>query len=85
MAGLTKIEEYLIDLGISYEEIAPSTWLIEDAGKGLPRMRYPIRAYQTDQSSQKHSSSFCSAVRGIEEQRNTPFYPLTGGHIISVE
>lgn len=35
MAGLTKIEDYLIDLGISYEEISPSTWLIDDAERGL--------------------------------------------------
>ncbi len=38
MAGLTKIEEYLIDLGISYEEIGASTWLVEDAARGLPRI-----------------------------------------------
>lgn len=38
MAGLSKVEDYLIDLGIAYEEIAPNTWLVEDAGKGLPRI-----------------------------------------------
>ena len=36
MAGLTKIESYLIDLGISYEEVSPNTWLIDDEEKGLP-------------------------------------------------
>lgn len=36
MAGLNKIESYLIDLGIAYEEIGTTTWLVEDEGKGLP-------------------------------------------------
>jgi hypothetical protein len=36
MAGLDKVENYLISLGISYEEIQPGTWLVEDSGKGLP-------------------------------------------------
>jgi hypothetical protein len=36
MAGLNKIEEYLISLGVSYEEPQPGTWLVEDSGKGLP-------------------------------------------------
>lgn len=38
MAGLNKIEDFLIGIGISYEEVGKDTWLIEDAGKGLPRM-----------------------------------------------
>jgi hypothetical protein len=38
MPGLSKVEEFLIDLGISYEEIAPNAWLVEDADKGLPKM-----------------------------------------------
>lgn len=38
MAGLSKIEEYLIDLGISYEEIGSTTWLVEDAPRGLPKL-----------------------------------------------
>ncbi len=36
MAGLNKIEEFLIDLGVSYEEPQPGTWLVEDSTKGLP-------------------------------------------------
>jgi hypothetical protein len=36
MAGLNKIEDYLIALGVSYEEPSPGTWIAEDAGKGLP-------------------------------------------------
>ena len=38
MAGLTHVEEYLISLGLSYQEIAPLTWLVEDEEKGLPQM-----------------------------------------------
>jgi hypothetical protein len=38
MAGLNKIEEYLIELGISYEEPTSGTWLVEDPSKGLPRI-----------------------------------------------
>jgi len=38
MAGLTHVEEYLINLGLSYQEIAPLTWLVEDQEKGLPQM-----------------------------------------------
>ena len=36
MAGLTKVEMYLMDLGISYQEASPGTYFIDDAEKGLP-------------------------------------------------
>ncbi|HUW40027.1 MAG TPA: hypothetical protein VMV90_03385 [Rectinemataceae bacterium] len=36
MAGLNKIEEYLIELGVAYEEPQPGTWLVDDQSKGLP-------------------------------------------------
>jgi hypothetical protein len=36
MSGLSKIEQYLMSLGVSYEEAQPGTWLVEDPGKGLP-------------------------------------------------
>jgi hypothetical protein len=35
MPGLNKIEDYLISLGVSYEEPQAGTWVVEDAGKGL--------------------------------------------------
>ncbi|MCE1196868.1 YbjN domain-containing protein [bacterium] len=38
MQGLSKVEEYLIDLGISYQEISKDAWLVEDESKGLPKM-----------------------------------------------
>ncbi|MBN2875078.1 MAG: hypothetical protein JXM71_08280 [Spirochaetales bacterium] len=33
---MTKVESYLIDLDISYQEVSPSAFFIEDASKGLP-------------------------------------------------
>lgn len=36
MSGLNKIEDYLMALGVSYEEPQPGTWVVEDASKGLP-------------------------------------------------
>lgn len=38
MHGLSKVEEYLIDLGISYQEISKDAWLVEDESRGLPKM-----------------------------------------------
>ncbi|HOX30875.1 MAG TPA: hypothetical protein PLB91_01010 [Spirochaetales bacterium] len=38
MAGLNKVEEYLLDLGISYEEPQPGTWVVDDPAKGLPEL-----------------------------------------------
>jgi hypothetical protein len=36
MQGLNKIEDFLITLGLSYEEPQIGTWLVEDPEKGLP-------------------------------------------------
>jgi len=36
MAGMNKVETYLIDLGLSYEEVGANTWLVEDQAKGIP-------------------------------------------------
>lgn len=38
MQGLSKVEVFLIDLGISYQEVSKGAWLIEDEAKGLPKM-----------------------------------------------
>ena len=38
MQGISKVEEYLIDLGISYQELSKGAWLIEDEAKGLPKI-----------------------------------------------
>lgn len=38
MTALPKIEQYLIDLGISYQELSEDSWLIEDETKGYPKM-----------------------------------------------
>lgn len=36
MAGLSKVESYLIDLDLSYQEVSSNTFYIEDAVRGLP-------------------------------------------------
>lgn len=43
MAGLNKVENYLIDLDFRYEEIGPGTYLINDAKRGL---RQVVVAYE---------------------------------------
>jgi hypothetical protein len=35
MSGLNKVEDYLISLGVSYEEPQPGTWIVEDSSKGI--------------------------------------------------
>jgi len=36
MAGLEKIETFLMDLGLPYEEVGSNTWLIDDSANGNP-------------------------------------------------
>lgn len=36
MAGLEKVETYLMDLGLPYEEVGSNTWLIDDSANGNP-------------------------------------------------
>lgn len=36
MAGLTKVETYLMDLDIEYQEISEKTYFINDENRGLP-------------------------------------------------
>jgi hypothetical protein len=38
MAGLNKIEDFLMALGVSYEEPSPGTWIVEDSAKGIPKL-----------------------------------------------
>jgi hypothetical protein len=35
MPGLNKVEDYLISLGVSYEEPQAGTWIVEDTQRGL--------------------------------------------------
>jgi hypothetical protein len=92
MAGLTKIEEYLIDLGISYEEIAPSTWLIEDAGKGLPRMVVSlaepivlIRADVMKAPEQNKEDFFAELLKLNDEDLLHGAYALDGDEVVIVD
>lgn len=36
MAGMTKVESYLMDLDIAYQELSPTSFYIDDTDKGLP-------------------------------------------------
>ena len=36
MAGMTKVESYLMDLDVSYQEVSPTAFFIDDQAKGLP-------------------------------------------------
>jgi hypothetical protein len=38
MAGREKIEGYLIELGVSYEEVGSNAWLINDEARGLEQV-----------------------------------------------
>jgi len=42
MAGMTKVESYLMDLGISYQEVSPTAFYIDDQAKGLPGITVAI-------------------------------------------
>lgn len=35
MSGLNKVEDYLMALGISYEEPQAGTWIVDDSDRGL--------------------------------------------------
>ncbi len=36
MAGLSKVESYLIDMGVSYQETGENTFFLDDPSKGIP-------------------------------------------------
>ena len=55
MPGLNKIEDYLISLGVSYEEPQPGTWLVEDPGKGLPGIVISLRRARRHHYGQGHA------------------------------
>jgi hypothetical protein len=42
MAGMTKVESYLMDLGIAYQEVSTSAFYIDDQSKGLPGITVAI-------------------------------------------
>jgi hypothetical protein len=42
MAGMTKVESYLMDLGIAYQEVSASDFYIDDQSKGLPGITIAI-------------------------------------------
>ncbi len=42
MPGLSKVESYLMELDLSYQEVAPNTFFVEDETRGLPGLAITI-------------------------------------------
>jgi len=42
MAGMNKVEQYLIDLDVSYEEAAANTFYVNDEVRGLPGLAITV-------------------------------------------
>jgi hypothetical protein len=92
MAGLTKIEEYLIELGVSFEEIGPSTWLVEDQAKGLPRLIVSladpvvlVRADVVKAPAKEREAFFAELLKLNYESLLHGAYALDGEEIILVD
>jgi len=70
MSKMSKVEQYLIDLGISYQEISPEAWLLEDEAKSLPKMVVSqiepvvvIRAYVMQVPAKRREELFETLLR----------------------
>jgi hypothetical protein len=92
MAGLTKIEEYLIDLGVSYEEIGASTWLVDDPGKGLVKIVVSytepvvvIRASVMPAPSSGREALFAELLKLNGEDLLHGAYALDGDDVVIVD
>lgn len=92
MAGMTKIESYLMDLDVSYEEVSPSAFYIEDQEKGLPgitiTMEEPIviiRARVMKVPSGKREGLFEKLLRLNGTDMVHGAYGLDGDDVILVD
>lgn len=92
MAGLTKIENYLISLGISYEEVAGNTWLIEEADKGIPKMVVSwadpvvvIRADVMKAPAKDRENFFAELLKLNGEQLLHGAYALEGDEVVLID
>jgi hypothetical protein len=92
MESVSKVEEYLIDLGISYQEMSKGAWLIEDMARGIPKMVVsladPIVVIRADvmKSPQKERENF---FKTLLELNATDFlhgaYALDGQEIVAID
>lgn len=92
MAGLNKIEEYLIDLGVSYEEPQAGTWLVEDSTKGLPQIFVSyadpivmIHAHVMDAPRKDRETFFAELLKLNYEGLFHGAYALEGEEVVLVD
>jgi hypothetical protein len=92
MQGVSKVEEYLIDLGISYQELAKGAWLVEDEAKGLPKMVVShsdpvvvIRAEVMDVPDKNREELFGTLLRFNAKDFLHGAYAIDGKEIIAVD
>jgi hypothetical protein len=92
MAGLNKIEDYLIALGIAYEEPQPGTFLIEDPGRGLPGVFVSfadpvviIRAHVMDAPKARREDFFEELLKLNNEGLTHGAYALEGNKVVVVD
>lgn len=70
MNGLEKVEQNLIDLGVSYQEIGERTWVVDDPARGIARLAITVtdeivffRAKIMDAPKQKRLEFFETLLR----------------------
>lgn len=92
MAGLNKIEEYLIDLGVSYEEPQAGTWLVDDPTKGLPQIFVSfadpvvqVHAHVMDVPKQKRESLYEELLKLNYDGLLHGAYALEGDEVVLVD
>ena len=92
MEKQSKVEAYLIDLGISYQEISPGAWLIEDESKSLPKMVVSqtdpivmIRADVMPAPARKREELFATLLRLNGSDFLHGAYALDGEEIVALD
>jgi hypothetical protein len=92
MAGMTKIESYLMDLDISYQEVSPSAFYIDDNAKGLPGITVTldepivvVRAKVMDIHSARRNDLFEKLLRLNGTDMVHGAYGLDGDDIVLID
>jgi hypothetical protein len=92
MAGLNKIENFLIELGVSFEELQSDTFLINDPGKGLVQVVAAfedpivmIRANVMPIPPNNHEEFFEALLRLNAEDVLHGAYGLSGKDVVFVD
>lgn len=92
MKGAEKIESYLIDLGISYQELSRDAWLVEDEVRGMPKMVVSytdplviIRANVMKIPSEGREELFSTLLRLNGKDFLHGAYALDGDEIVAID